>query len=106
MVAPARLDDFFASVPESEALPLPDGVAVTFDLVGDGGGTWTVERRKGQISVMRREVPNPDCRLQCSVQDFRALVGGDLDPRQGFLEGRFEVEGDVGLVLRLQRITR
>ena len=106
MVAPARLDDFFASVPDGDALPLPDGVAVTFDLVGDGGGTWTVERRHGQTTVQRSEVPNPDCRLQCSVQDFRALVRGDLDPRAGFLEGRLEVEGDVGLVLRLQRITR
>jgi len=32
-----------------------------------------------------------------------ALVTGRLDPRKGFMEGRLEVEGDVGLVLNLHR---
>ena len=43
------LDEFFAAVPEAEVLhALPDGVSVTFDLRGDGGGTWKVSRDDGQ----------------------------------------------------------
>ena len=85
---------------------LPDGVSVTFDLHGDGGGSWTVVRRDGAVDIGRVDEVYPDCRLRCSVSDFRALIRGELDPRRGFLERRLEVEGDVGLVLRLQRSVR
>jgi putative sterol carrier protein len=106
------LDEFFAAVPEAEVLhALPDGVSVTFDLRGDGGGTWTVSRDDGHTEVRRASDPRragagpeyADCHLSCTVADFRALIRGELDPRRGFLEGRLAVEGDVGLVLRLQR---
>lgn len=104
MTVQAGLDAFFATVPESLALDsLPDGVSVTFDLLGEGGGVWTVTRRGASTEVLRRDAPAPDCRLRCTVADFRALLRGELDPRRGFLERRLEVEGDVGLVLRLQR---
>lgn len=107
MGAPARLDEFFAAVPEHEALSaLPDGVSVTFDLRGEGGGTWTVARQGGRTEIRRRAASNPDCHFRASVIDFRAFLRGELDARQGFLEGRFQVEGDVGLVLRLQRVAR
>jgi putative sterol carrier protein len=98
------LDEFFAAVPEAEVLhALPDGVSVSFDLRGDGGGTWTVSRDAGRTEIRRKLAPRPDCHVRCTVADFRALVRGELDPRRGFLEGRLAVEGDVGLVLRLQR---
>lgn len=97
------LDEFFAAVPEAELASLPDGVSVSFDLRGDGGGTWTVSRADGATKVRRKLAQHPDCHVRCTVADFRALVRGDLDPRRGFLEGRLAVEGDVGLVLRLQR---
>jgi putative sterol carrier protein len=98
------LDAFFATVPQSLVLgSLPDGVSVTFDLQGEGGGVWTVIRRGEVTEVLRESATAPDCRLRCTVADFRALISGDLDPRRGFLERRLLVEGDVGLVLRLQR---
>jgi putative sterol carrier protein len=99
--------EFFAAVPEADVLHgLPDGVSVTFVLEGEGGGTWTVQRKGQQTEVTRAAHPYPDCRLACSVADFRALIRGELDPRQGFVERRLEVEGDVGLVLRLRRRVR
>lgn len=100
----AGLDAFFATVPGERVIAsLPDGVSVTFDLRGDGGGMWTVIRSGDRTEIVRNAVSRPDCRLRCSAADFQALIRGDLDARQGFLERRLEVEGDVGLVLRLQR---
>lgn len=100
----AALDTFFATVPEPVLLQsLPDGVSVTFDLQGEGGGIWTVIRSGEGCDVVRQAIPAPDCRLRCTVADFRALLHGELDARRGFMERRLEVEGDVGLVLRLSR---
>jgi hypothetical protein len=102
----ADLEVFFHSVPSGSLLAraLPDGVAVTFEIRGQGGGTWTVSREGDGGEVRPGKVPRPDCRLSCSADDFRALLHGSLDPRGAFLDGRLEVQGDVGLVLRLHRI--
>lgn len=82
---------------------LPEGVAIRFDLRGDGGGVFTIRREDGEIGVVPNDAARPDCRLRCTVDDFLDLLQGRLDSRRGFLEGRLEVEGDVGLVLRLER---
>ena len=104
MVAAASLQSFFANVPARVVQALPTGVSVTFLIEGPGGGAWTLERVEGGSSrVTPRDAERPDCRLACNSLDFQALLEGELDPREGFLEGRLEVEGDVGLVLALHR---
>ncbi len=100
------LEAFFAEVPSGSLLSrsLPDGVAVTFDLSGEDGGVWTVHRAAEGDLVTRAPAAPADCALRCSTDDFRALLRGRLEPRRGFLEGRLDVVGDVGLVLRLHRL--
>jgi putative sterol carrier protein len=100
----AGLEDFFSTVPEADVVhALPDGVCVQFDLAGEGGGIWTVCRQGDHTAIDRRRSDRADCELACSVNDFRRLLRGELDPWQGFVEGRLRVEGDVGLVLRLRK---
>ena len=104
MLATASVSSFFDRLPTRLVDALPVGVCVTFQLSGEQGGTWTVERAEsGEGRVLAREPARPDCRLACSAMDFQALIQGSLDPREAFMEGRFEVEGDVGLVLRLHQ---
>ena len=100
------LEAFFQQVPHGSrmAAVLPDGVAVGFDLLGVGGGCWTVTRDGESTRVDRALSGRPDCTLRCTVTDFHALLEGSLDPRRGFLDDRLTVQGDVGLVLRLYRI--
>ncbi len=85
---------------------LPEDVVVIFDLVGDGGGVWAVRRFGPRVAIRAEQVSHYDCRLTCDVDDFRALIAGDLSSRVGFMDGRLKVEGDVGLVLRLERAVR
>ncbi len=103
MTAAERLEGIFLSVPARSFVDLPDDVSVTFDLHGEGGGTWTVTRTDGHTVVARADVATPDCRIACTVGDFLALLEGVLDVRHAFLAGRLGVEGDVGLALRLRR---
>jgi len=100
------LEAFFSEVDDDTALydALPDGVAVSFDLRGPGGGVWSVDRRGNYPRVLRAAVERPDCLLSCTVDDFHDLMTGRLSSTRGFMEGRLRVEGDVGLVLRLHQI--
>jgi len=104
VTAAERLEGIFLSVPDRSAfVDLPDDVSVTFDLQGEGGGTWTVTRTSGRTAVERAGVASPDCRIACTVGDFLELLEGVLDVRHAFLAGRLDVQGDVGLALRLRR---
>ncbi len=102
---PAEVERFFSQMPQGLVDALPAGVCVTFDLTdGDWKRSWTVRREEdGSGHIVAKAPKACDCRLGCGVVDFIDLITGSLDPRTGFLEGRFHVEGDVGLVLRLHR---
>jgi putative sterol carrier protein len=97
------VEALFQTAGNELGLALPDGAVVSFVLSGPGGGTWTMTRDGDAVRVVRDEPAALDCRLACSVDDFHALVTGHLDGRQGFMDGRLAIEGDVGLILGLQQ---
>ena len=109
MQSAARVETFFSTAADrlrSVAGDRPDGAVIVFELSGDGGGTWSVVRRGAQLEVIARAREPVDCLLRCDIADFDALLDGELDAREAFLEGRLYVEGDAGLVLRLNKAIR
>ncbi|MFT6144777.1 MAG: putative sterol carrier protein [Myxococcota bacterium] len=74
-----------------------------FDLTGDEPGRWTVENRGGAASVLSGLTDPLDCLLRGTSQDFLDVLKGGKVARELFLSGAIKVEGDIGLVLLLQR---
>lgn len=85
---------------------LPEDVMIAFELEGEGGGVWTLRRDERGVEVIPEDVGLVDCRLRCSVDDFRSLLTGDLDGLSVFMSGRLRIEGDVGLAMRLEGAMR
>jgi putative sterol carrier protein len=58
--------------------------------------------------AMPNVVSNDDRDAQCTVlislQNLAAMVAGELEPTTGFMTGRFTVEGDMSVAMKLQRI--
>lgn len=100
------VDQFFRVTAGSVGESLPDDSAVAFVLDGEGGGVWTIRRTGPDVQIVTGDDQDVDCRLSCSVDDFRALLDGDLDGLRGFREGRLRIEGDIGLVLDLQAVLK
>ncbi len=52
------------------------------------------------------EVSNEDKEAQCTVQvaldDFEAMMAGDLAPTTAFMSGKLQVDGDMGVAMKLQ----
>ncbi len=104
MTIPSDPEILLLSLPETLDLRqvLSNEVRITLHLTGPGGGIWTIDT--DAVPALRRgDSRLPDSRLRCTVEDFQALMEGRLAPRRGFIEGRLQVEGDVGLIIRLQR---
>lgn len=82
---------------------MSEDIAVEFVLDGPGGGAWLVlTDDAGRARVEAPRQGPRDCRVHISVDDFRAILAGRLDPVRAFVQERVRVEGDVGLLLQLQ----
>ena len=66
----------------------------------------------GVVYLDGRSVPNTvdnlnrdaDCTLTMTRENLAALMTGELEPATGFMTGRFNVEGDMSVALKLQRV--
>ena len=87
----------------SPGISLSSDVEVEFRLEGPGGGVWLVCSDEHGAARMCRPHPGAkDCVVRATVEDFRAILSGRLDPIRAFVEERIRVEGDVGLLLQLR----
>ena len=74
---------------------------ILFDLSGEGGGQWLLTVANGQATVTRDAVPNPTMTFSADASDYAAIIGGQLNPMQAFMQGKVKVKGDMSLAIRL-----
>lgn len=70
---------------------------VKFDCGADG--IVVINKRE----VTREDMP-ADCVIKISRKNLEKLVRREIDPMKGFLMGKFKVEGDMSVALRLQTL--
>ena len=79
------------------------GATYKFVLTGEGGGTWVVNL-KDAPGVQQGEA-SADCTLTLDADDFVQLLDDPNTGQQLFFSGKLQVDGDVGLALKLQQLT-
>ena len=87
-------------------LVLPEDVVIAFHIVGEGGGEWQVTRGEDFTDVGPLNAGPKDCEVYCSSDEFMGIVSGEVDATESFLDGRLQVLGDIGLVIRIQKMLR
>lgn len=92
-----RLGTYLAAAPE-EASEV--GIAVTFELSGEGGGSWTVDCRGYPTVLSGSANVKPDCRVRLAAADFDSIVSGRMNPQEAFLAGRVSLDGDLTKLLK------
>ncbi len=62
----------------------------------------------GQIHAAGTEVvtedKDADCTISVSMDDFKALAAGELDPMMAFMSGKLKVAGDMSVAMGLQSL--
>jgi putative sterol carrier protein len=74
---------------------------ILFDLSGEGGGQWLLTIANRQAAVTRDAIPNPAMTFIADASDYVAIIGGQLNPMQAFMQGKVKVKGDMSLAIRL-----
>ena len=84
--------------------------------VGDDSGLNAVLKfdcgSDGQVVIDGVATPNTvsnddreaDCTVAITLENLNNLLAGKLDPVTGFMSGKFQVSGDMGVAMKLQRV--
>jgi putative sterol carrier protein len=77
------------------------GAKIKFDFGDDG----VVLLDASQVpNVVSNDDVDADCTLKIAMSDFIAMTQGELDGATAFMMGKLQVEGDMGLAMRLQGV--
>ncbi|MEZ4223928.1 MAG: SCP2 sterol-binding domain-containing protein [Polyangiaceae bacterium] len=79
------------------------GAVYKFVLSGDGGGTW-VMNLKDNPGVTEGE-GDAQCTIKMDAGDYVNMVEGKANGQQLFFSGKLKIEGDMGLAMKLQKLT-
>jgi putative sterol carrier protein len=79
------------------------GATYKFVLAGEGGGTF-LGHFKENPRIVEEDGP-ADCTLKLEASDFVDLLEGRAVPQGLFFAGKLQIEGDLGLAMKLEGLT-
>jgi putative sterol carrier protein len=101
--AKQKMDEFAKKLEQSADQARQIGAVYKFDLAGDGGGTWIMDLADNP--GITEGDGDAQCTLKMSAADFVDMFEGRASGQQLFFAGKLRVEGDMGLAMKLQKLT-
>lgn len=98
--------EYFAGMPAAFKPEAAAGMNAVyqFDLSGNEGGKWYVRVRQGLLEVGEGIDPSPDVTLRAAAGDYVDIAEGRMNPVLALMTGKFKLEGNMALALKLQSI--
>jgi putative sterol carrier protein len=73
-------------------------------LEGEDGGQWHAAIGNQQLAVTPGVADNPTVTLSMAARDYLAMVNGELNAMQAFMQGKIRMKGDMALVMKMQKM--
>ncbi len=77
---------------------------VQLNTSGEGGGNYTMTIDDGKVDLNEGVAENPAVTINATAQDWIDITAGKLDPTKAFMTGKLKISGDLGLMMRFQRM--
>jgi putative sterol carrier protein len=71
---------------------------------GDGGGNYSMHIADGAMDMKEGVAENPNVTINVAAKDWVDIIEGRLDPTKAFMTGKLKIAGDLGLMMRFQRM--
>lgn len=69
-------------------------------------GYWVVNAKTGKGTVTFNGKDKPDVTFTVDDNDITNLLTGQLNPQKAFFQGKIKIQGNMGLAMKLQELTR
>ncbi len=66
-------------------------------------GVIYIDGKSQPMSVSNDDV-DADCTIRMSLEDFRDMVDGELDPTMAYMTGKLKIEGDMSVAMKLSSV--
>jgi putative sterol carrier protein len=80
------------------------GIDHTYRFEIDGEGSWNVRIQSGTIDVSEGDADSADATIRTSSEVFERLIAGKQSPTLAYMRGKVKVKGDLGAVMKLQKL--
>lgn len=101
----ASLDSLTDQLKTQAAMNPPLGYRVKFDLGEDGVLLWDGTVTPAEIAPADGDPADGDQEvdtvLSLSLEDFRSLLAGSLDPTLAYMTGKLKIRGSTGVAMKL-----
>jgi putative sterol carrier protein len=82
-----------------------EGLDQSYRFEIDGEGSWNVRVQGGAVAVTEGGADGTaDATIRTSGEVFDRIVSGKQNPATAYMSGKVKVEGDLGAVMKLQRL--
>lgn len=85
------------------------GGVFLFKVAGEGGkqGSWVVDAKNNGGSVrIAKDGDKGDVTISMKDDDLTQMLAGKLAAQQAYFQGRLKVQGNMGLAMKLQELTK
>jgi putative sterol carrier protein len=96
--------EFFESLEKRATPDRTAGIDKTYRFEIDQAGTWTVAVTDAGVRVTEGGTNSADAIISTSEETFGKLLRGEQSPTTAFMLGKVKVDGDMGAVLKLQKL--
>jgi putative sterol carrier protein len=77
---------------------------IQLNATGDDGGNYTLSITDGKLDVATGVADQPTVTINVAAQDWVDIIAGRLDATKAFMSGKLRIAGDLGLMMRFQRM--
>jgi putative sterol carrier protein len=80
----------------------PLGATIAMKLTD--GETWYVKSVEGDAQVGTAELLDVKATFTLSTADLQAMLAKTLNPTQAFMSGKMQIQGDMGVAMKLAQL--
>lgn len=100
--AAEKMEQAKAAIAKNASAASQVGAIYKFVLEGEGGGTWIVALKDSPC--ITDGDGDAECVIKMAASDYVEMVEGKSEAQQLFFAGKLQIDGDMGLAMKLQAL--
>jgi putative sterol carrier protein len=77
---------------------------VQFDVSGEEPGQYYLRIAEGKCTAFQGKHPSPTLTIHTPSEVWLAISRGELDGARAMIQGKYTIEGDLGLLMRFKEL--